>query len=362
VVCALAVGASACGSRSGLLLDDVGAPVAQRLPVEVPSIAATPAAPAPVGCVDVTRSYTSEPPTVMLLIDQSGSMTAPILDASGANVGSRWDVLREAIVNPDTGLLAWLDQSARVGLMLFTSRNGFADGASCPMLTTVPVMFDNLDRVRAVYLGAEPLTPNGDTPTGESIDQAALALSQAANGAPQYLLLLTDGDPDTCAQPNPQLGMPQAIAAAQRAYAQGIRVFTVGVSQDIRGANLQQMANAGAGKDPGLIYGQDAAAEQPLFASTDPEQLASQLEGVIGDIRTCTISLGQWAGASRGLDGRISLDGQVLEFGSADGWSFVDDDTLRIHGTACQKILGEGQKLEITFPCVDDTPPSEIPR
>lgn len=297
----------------------------------------------------------------MLLIDQSGSMTAPIFDASGANVGSRWDVLREAIVNPDTGLLAWLDQSAQVGLMLFTGRNGFANGAHCPLLTTVPVMFDNVDTVRATYLGAEPLTPNGDTPTGESIDQAVLQLNQVANGAPQYLLLLTDGDPDTCAQPNPQLGMPQAIAAAQNAYAHGIRVFTVGVSADIRGANLQQMANAGAGKDPTLVYGQDVDAEQPLFANTDPAELAKQLKGVIGDVRTCTVQLGQWAGASRGFSGQLTLDGEPLVYGPGNDWTFLDDDTLRIRGAACQKILSDGQRLQVRFPCLADTP-TETPR
>jgi hypothetical protein len=314
-----------------------------------------------VGCVDVTRSYTSEPPAVMLLIDQSGSMTAPIFDASGRSVGSRWDVLREAIINPDTGLLAWLDQSARVGLMLFTSRNGFSNGARCPLLTTVPVTFDNLDTVRATYLLAEPLAPNGDTPTGESIDQAVLQLNQAASGAPQYLLLLTDGDPDTCAQPNPQRGMPQAIAAAQHAYAQGIRVFTVGVAQDIRGANLQQMANAGAGKDPALVYGRDADAEQPLFANSDPVELAKQLKGVIGDVRTCTVQLGAWAGADRGRLGQLTLDGVPLVYGPGNDWTFVDDDTLRIRGAACQRILSDGQRLQVRFPCLTDTP-TEAPR
>jgi hypothetical protein len=351
---ALALG---CGSRSGLELEAVPSPDTQALPARPVSVPAQPPPqPARSGCVETTRSYSSEPASVMLLIDQSGSMTARFGNST------RWDVLRQAIVDPDKGLLAWLDESARVGLMLYSSQNGSLGGNSCPLITEVPIAIDDIDQVRSEYLAAQPL-PRGDTPTGESIDRAVQRLTQMQSDAPKYLLVLTDGDPDTCAQPNPQLGMPQAIAAVQNAIAQGVRhVYTVGVSEDISGANLQAMANAGAGKDPALIFGQDAAAEQPLFASTDPEQLASQLEGVIGDIRTCTISLGQWAGASRGLDGRISLDGQTLEFGSADGWSFVDDATLRIHGTACQKILGDGQKLEISFPCLDDAPPSEIPR
>jgi len=358
----VAMASLACGSRSGLDAAGPGIPEAQPLALAPPP-AALPTdepplltdeplrAPAMTGCVDITRSYTSVPATVMLLIDQSGSM-----DLRFGPLGTRWDILREAIVEPETGLLAWLDQSAEVGLMLYTSLDGFEGGGACPMITRVDVQVGSVEKVRGAYLAEEP-EPEGDTPTGEGIDQAVIQLARVGGAAPKYILLLTDGAPDTCAQPDPQNGMPQAIDAAERAFAQGIRVITVGVSQELSGQNLQRMANAGAGKPPELRYGQDADAEPPLSANNDPRQLADQLKGVIGDVRTCNIELGTEVGLGRGLEGRLSLDGEALDYDNGDGWSFVDDDTLLIHGAACEKILADGERLEVRFPCIS-APPS----
>lgn len=303
------------------------------------------------GCVELTRSYASVPATVMLLIDQSQSMN----ERFGA--GTRWTVLRDAIVEEESGLLSWLDQSASVGLMLYTSQDGWDSPLGCPIFTSVDAVMGNVERVRSAYLAAAPAL-GGDTPTPESIDFAAQRLLEVAGNAPKYILLLTDGAPDTCAEPDPQNGLPQALEAALRAYRSGIRVYTVGVSEDLGGWRLQYMANAGAGKDPErLVYGRDAAAERPLFASSDPRQLAEQLKGIIGDIRSCTVELGTTVGSERALEGRLLLDGQPLRHGAADGWTFLDDDTLLIHGRACQRILGTGQRLEVRFPCPGNAAP-----
>jgi hypothetical protein len=347
--------ALACGSRSGLLgsefereagLDDapvaVGpAPPASLLPLPLPE-----PEPTQQGCVDITRSYTSVPPTVMLLIDQSQSMTERF------GMGTRWSVLREAIVDPNVGLLAWLDSNSSLGLMLYSSLEGFAFGRQCPLLERVEVALGNADAIRAAYLAQDPL-PGGDTPTPDSIDQAVLALNAAPAGA-KYILLVTDGQPDTCAQPDPQNGLEEAVAAAQNAFAQGIRVYSVGVSPEIARRPLQAMANAGAGKDPDLTFGTDPDAEEPLYASSDPRDLAAQLRGIIGDVRTCSVELGEDVGRGRAFDGELSLDGAPLRFGDINGWTFVDDDTLLIHGASCERILGDGERLEIRFPC---TPP-----
>jgi hypothetical protein len=229
----------------------------------------------------------------------------------------------------------------------------FANPLGCPLITGVDVEFGNVERVRSAYLAAEPAS-RGDTPTGESIERAALELSRLEGSAPKYILLATDGEPDTCAQPKPQNGMPEAIAAAQGAFAQGIRSYTVGVSEGISPDRLQQMANAGAGKDPSLVFGRDAEAEQPLFANDDPRELAAQLAGIIGDVRTCTVELGTRVGSERSLEGRLMLDGRALEHAASDGWTFLDEDTLSIRGAACDAIQSDGQLLEVRFPCASE--------
>lgn len=343
-----------CGSRSGMdgFAPEPLAPLAAA-PLDVPGAAQDNPFDEPlfagelerIGCVDITHSYDSVPPTVMLLIDQSQSMN------EGFGDGTRWTVLREAIVAEEGGLLSWLDRSASVGLLLYTSQDGWQSPLGCPILTGVQAVMGDVERVRSAYLSASPAL-GGDTPTAESIDHAAQRLLEVAGNAPKYILLVTDGVPDTCAEPDPQNGLPQALEAAQRAFALGIRVYTVGVAEELGGWRLQWMANAGAGKDPqGLLYGRDPEAEQPLFASSDPRVLAEQLKGIIGDLRSCTVELGTPVGKERTLEGQLLLDGQPLESGSADGWTFVDDDTLLIHGRACRHILGTGQRLEVRFPC-----------
>ena len=45
--------------------------------------------------------------------------------------------------------------------------------------------------------------------------------------------------------------------------------------------------------------------------------------------------------------------GQVLTHDDPNGWTFMDDQTVRIHGAACDKILDDGERLQVRFPCVD---------
>jgi hypothetical protein len=355
-VALLGVGVGACGSRSGLEGLDPGQRQLAVVPPDVaPELRPEAAAPAPLldaqpqarGCVDLVRSYDSEPATVLLLIDQSQSMSLPF----GAS--TRWDVLREAILNPENGLLPSLDLNTRVGMMLYTGQGGLTNPLGCPLITEVVPRFGNVNPVRTTYETASPRR-GGDTPTGESIDRAVAALQEVQSAGPKYILLATDGEPDTCAQPKPSEGMPQALVAAQNAFAQGIRVYTLGVSDGIGGPRLQQLANAGLGKDPALVYGVDAEAIEPLTASSDPRQLANQLKGIIGDVRSCIVDLGTQVGTERSLDGRLVLDGKVLANSARDGWTFIDDRTVEIHGEACDEILGDGQKLEVRFPCVNE--------
>jgi von Willebrand factor type A domain-containing protein len=359
--------AAGCGSRSGLLggdgvdaRDDGADPEVAAVPPFTPLEPPTelplqpPPEPELTGCVDRRLSYDTLPPTVLLLIDQSASMEFRF----GAS--TRWDVLRSAIVDPSDGLLSHLDSSVRFGLMLYTSLDGYR-GGRCPMLTESSLEVGNADTIRSLYLDSEPLE-NGDTPTPEAIDAAVARLSALSDGGPHYILLLTDGDPDTCAQPDPQNGGGEALAAASRAYAAGIRLHPIGISNEISRWRIQGLANAAAGKDARLVWGQDADAERPLFASDDRTELAAQLTGVIGDARSCVVELGELVGAVRAGEGRLTLDGQPLVYQAANGWRFRDDDTVEISGAACKSILADGHRLEVFFPCVPAAPRLRPPR
>src|SRR5690606_23052296 len=96
-------------------------------------------------------------PTVVLLVDQSGSMSEPY---SG---GSRGEVPRAALLEPTNGVISELETLYRFGLTLYTA----ATGGACPDLTTVDPALNNRDAIATVYNAA---SPELYTPTGEAIE------------------------------------------------------------------------------------------------------------------------------------------------------------------------------------------------
>ncbi len=329
---------SGCGGRTPLLLGDQAAQPDEQAtggtsPVDPPE--------EPELCVAESYDYTSEPASVLLLVDRSGSMT----ESFGA--GTRWSVVRDALFDSERGLVPTMEGTARFGLSFYTSLDGFA-GGTCPMLAQQVIELFNTETLAEAFDTTLP-EPDGDTPTGEAI-QASLSVLLAAPPGPKYLVLLTDGEPDTCAVPDPQGGQDVSIAAAQAAFVAGVPVFTVGVSEDIQSEHLQQMANAGSGRRLAARYGHDDDAARPLRASDDPAELASQMVGALGDVRSCVIALEP---AESDLDegaARVTLDGRSLVAGrdfALRGWE------LELLGDACAEVQSDATTLVVEVPCAE---------
>ena len=294
------------------------------------------------GCPNVVVTYEKQIPTVMLLVDQSGSMT----EAFGG--GSRWSVLHDALLDPSTGIVATLESEVRFGLALYTSNGGSAGGA-CPTLTEVPVALGNYAAIKAVY---DPASPEGDTPTGESIAAVATQLGAVVEEGPKVIVLATDGEPDTCAEPNPQNGQPQSIAAAQAAFAQGIRTYIISVGADVRLGHRQDIANAGAGKPVG------GADDAPYYQALDPASLAAAFDEIINGVRSCVFTLNGSIAEQNATQGTVSLDGQPLAYGDPDGWKLNGPSEIEITGAACDAIQSGDHTVAIEFPCGTVDPPN----
>ena len=110
-------------------------------------------------CADADVTFEPQIPTVMLLIDQSGSMT------SGFGGTNRWDAVYDALLNAQDGIVLTLQEEVRFALGLYTSFNG-NDGGECPVITEVPPDLSNYAAIEAVYAANQP---EDETPTGESI-------------------------------------------------------------------------------------------------------------------------------------------------------------------------------------------------
>jgi hypothetical protein len=206
------------------------------------------------------------------------------------------------------------------------------------MTTEVSTALGNFAAMKAVYDAAGPL---GETPTGESITKVAGSLAAVTDPGPKYIILATDGEPDTCAQPNPQNGQPQAVAAAQAAHAQGIGTFIIAVGNQVSAGHQQDMANAGAGQQQGA----------PYWTALDPAGLVDAFDTIINGVRSCVFTVNGQIDPAKAALGNVVLDGQGLTYDDPNGWKLNSPTEIELVGAACDAIQSGEHEISATFPC-----------
>lgn len=201
-------------------------------------------------------------PSVVFLIDQGGGMT------SSCGTLTCWNAVRTAVQSTLTTYSAQAD----FGAAIF----GGDGGATCPILSSVVPAPGAGAAVNALLAGTTP--EFSEKPLGDSITAAATL--SAGGGAPRTLIAVFRGVPDTCAQPSPNQGEAAAIAAAQAAHAQGVRVVVVAIGTLAPAGFLQDLANAGAGLPVG--GDQNAAYFTAANASELTQAFAAGVESGLG--------------------------------------------------------------------------------
>ncbi len=293
-------------------------------------------------CEAVTVAIDELRPELTLVVDQSLSMRFRFPDDQSP--ATRWSLVGDALFDPTFGVVKQFEASIRFGIAFFTSHTG----VMCPILNEVPARVRNYSALNALY---RSLGPDGDTPTGDALEQVVSELQQTPSHAPRSILLVTDGNPDTCLQPNPDLGQPQAVAAAEHAFAAGIDLYVLGISNGIAGQNLQQLANAGKGRPIDRVWGVDADAAQPFQATDNVLGLAAQFADVSNRIPLCEVSLQRDVAASEVSNARVLLDGQPLPYSISDGYALKDSRHLAIVGKACEAIKAGARQLSVRISC-----------
>ncbi|HEY8946421.1 MAG TPA: vWA domain-containing protein [Polyangiaceae bacterium] len=327
-----------------------GVPAGGAPPVAPPPIAGSPAEPPmkPPPCESKVLTFDELRPSVTLLVDQSGSMQSGY--PSRGSDQTRWSLIRHALFDETTGVVKELDRSMHFGLTLYTSHNGFSGGV-CPILNQVRAATGNYEAIRKLY---DSMSPDDDTPTGAALAQVVRQIrAEARVGPPQVLLLVTDGDPDTCDVPDPQTDGAQleAVAAARAARAAGIHLYVVGVSADISGDKLQQLANAAQDRRLDAKWGVDPDAAQPFQASGDVTAVTAQLRDILTRIPLCEIALGRDVEFGELENASVLLDGVPLELGATDGFELSDPRHLRVTGKACETLRATGRELHVRISC-----------
>jgi hypothetical protein len=306
-------------------------------------------------CQSVEVTPTRSIPNVMFLVDESSSMVRSF----GGGL-DRWQAAHQAIVGnpnanpPVVGIVEQLQSIVRFGLTTYHSQGGFGapgENKECPIFETeVAIALDNHSEIDASY----PADFQGigvDTPTGESIVRLVEELQETPPPAdgPTIIVLATDGEPDTCATPNPQEGQPQAVAAAKNAFdLAGIQTFILSVGNDVSDAHLQEMANAGTGLAPDGSQG-----DADFWKATTPQGLEDAFNAIIGASISCDIQMDkQFNDKVKACnDGDVRLNGTPL---SCPGkWQVKPgaDDVIELVGSACDTFKSGSSTFTAVFPC-----------
>lgn len=285
-------------------------------------------------CPAVEVNLTPVVPVVQLLIDQSGSMDDPFGNTD------RWTSLKDALIgNADDGVLFQLQSNLNMGATLYTSTGGSA-GGECPQLVEVGPSINNAQAITNLLEDNDPVL---DTPTAESV--AAVTASFPASDNPRVIILATDGNPDTCADPDAHNAASQALSegAVQDAFTADIETFVLSVGDDIALGHLQRLANAGQGLD--LDTG-----DAQFYLALNPAELVTAFEDIIGGIRTCEVDVDGTVDLDKADQGTVVLNGDELVYGT--DWTMQDEDTLILLGTACDTFLtADTVALSAEFPC-----------
>src|SRR5262249_12688370 len=152
---------------------------------------------------------------------------------------------------------------------------------------------------------------------------ADFAANPPPASSPRAIVLATDGLPSACSGSNTTSGPAAAIAAADAAYAAGIRLFILGVGHGIAHNYFHAMATAGAG----VQTGQPNA---PYYLANSPEQLADAVDQIIGGVVSCALTIDGNVDPAGAQNGTVTLDGTTLTYGT--DWTLLDGNTIELLG------------------------------
>ena len=339
-------------------------------------------------------------PTVALVIDRSSSMTEKY------GTGTRWDVLKSALLDPANGLIKPKESEVRFGLAMYTST---PQAAMCPMLDNVDFAVGGYDAINAVYGPA--LTPNvkAETPTADAIRAVTAKLLAVQERGPKYILLATDGEPDTCPgtcmgdcpvheRPNfprdPNCGQDESIAAVEAAHAQGIKTFVVAIGNEVGEPHLKALANAGQGlqpvltdmvyswlrytcnikpskfkgkyidvamvpneTEPKVVAPMQTPMQAEAYRPENGEALARDLTKIINNVADCKFKLNGKVQPTAIPLGTVALtrtsdkQSSLLRYMDAAGWRMNGDNEVELLGSACEQFQTGGFTLAVDFPC-----------
>jgi hypothetical protein len=279
-----------------------------------------------------------EPGTVLVVFDDSGSMSAAWGDRP------RWLAAAEAIRDAVSSVAEFMT----VGAIIFPSDNGCAVDS-----------IDTQGQIRFLR-GASFLTAwdrfiatnvvRGSTPLGDAMLVADMALQAREPEGQVSVVVLTDGAPNC--NTAPLMTLPPIWLAA------GIRTHVVGLPGSESAVTLLDQIAAAGGTEHHI-------------SPDDPRTLRRQLASIVGEtvvsaLPSCTIPLDPPAPDPDDVHVVVVEDGERTaadrDLGDGGGWRINEDgDEIELFGHFCDRgLAGAYDRISIELGCVD-LPPLPTP-
>jgi hypothetical protein len=294
-------------------------------------------------CADVQVQASRATPIVTFVIDGSSSMDRTFQNSRS----SRWNAMVTTLMDRNNGIVYTLQNDVVFGLVLFS---GPAD--NCPDLRTVAPALNNYDAINQVISGYSPSGTPKYTPTAQALEAAYALQPDIAtldrDLGQHFIILCTDGNPNSCeaaqspttgGDPPPEFDGPiQQVTAGS---AQGITTFIISLASEgpEYEQHLSQLADIG---DPGT----------PAFSPNTPDALVAKMEQLVGGALGCQVTLNGKVTPGDECSGQVVLNGEALGCNDPNGWKLVDEKTIELVGTACERFMNDPTSLlEAGFPC-----------
>jgi hypothetical protein len=283
-------------------------------------------------------------PRVILVLDGSCSMSTNYpsngRDANSCmrNPNGRWTALRNALVDPQSGVVTRLQSAVKFGVVVF---------GTAPMCPIPAAPIDAaLNNLQAISTALPAVQPGMFTPTGAALDWVYANMFTATSGpdtsqGPQLVILATDGEPNSCG--NATTNFQPSIDAVTASQAKNIKTYVISLASSSGQFHdhLQQLADIGNGGTGGKLY-------EP----TTPADLATALQALAGGAVGCDVALNGTVTAGRECEGTVTLNGSKLVCKDPNGWILADPHHVRLQGTACNTLNTTKDALvDAHFPC-----------
>jgi len=350
-------------------------------------------------CQTGGAEFVPKVPTVMLLVDRSGTM----FDQQG----NPWNTLRDGVLP----VVKDLNDQVRFGFIAIT---GEQQAGMCPLLDEVPAAENNYDAVAAKYTSLMRPT-KGESPGMLGLQRAYELLSKDTTDGDKYVLFVTDGEQDYCGDGNHLCPTDSVVYWLQKLKAAKVSTFVFGLpltgsgDQLSYGAILQAFANAGVGQPtvavldqptqtPLDIYNQcfyggdtNAAGWKAEFTAaakvddtatadidesktlgnyattggtakvykpdpTDQTALATEFRKVLAGVKSCTFDIGGDIKVVQNLldEAHVYIEGVEvpLDLTKTNGWYMPTETQIELVGDACTSWrMPEKNKIAWDFPC-----------